>query len=227
MVSHNPALYTTNTENDSRMKTQAEKRNVHRMAKVHNCLEMWQCSQYLHATQKECRTQNNQMTAIGYISDNEEIVNASWSNFQQDGEASFKLSERSPFPPALTAKDLPGGWTQVLNVCHIETIDCHPPESDKESAPEIILDTETWIDRNGDLDNRNYCDDDWEADDESVIEVDKGIKDLETRKQQDVRATPNVSRLTRPPRRSKKLAEKVMNSINAMDTRRNNRIKKT
>jgi hypothetical protein len=31
------------------------------------------------------------MTAVGYISDTEEIVKASWSNFHHDGAAAFKL----------------------------------------------------------------------------------------------------------------------------------------
>jgi len=57
------------------------------------------------------------MTAVGYISDTEEIVKASWSNFQHDGAAAFKLSETSPVPPALSAKDLPGGQMRVLKVC--------------------------------------------------------------------------------------------------------------
>jgi hypothetical protein len=37
---------------------------------------MWQGSQTLWATQKESRTQNEQMTAVAYISDKEVIVNA-------------------------------------------------------------------------------------------------------------------------------------------------------
>ena len=86
------------------------------MAKVHNFLEMWPGSQNLGATQKESRGQNRQMIAIGYISDTEEIFNASWSLFQHDGAAAFTLSERSPLPPALPAKDLSGGGTQILNV---------------------------------------------------------------------------------------------------------------
>jgi len=45
------------------------------------------------------------MTAIGYISDMEEIITASWSNVQPDGAAAFKLSESLPLPPALSAKD--------------------------------------------------------------------------------------------------------------------------
>jgi len=70
---------------------------------------MWQGSLNLRATQKESRGQNKQMTVVGYISDTEEIIKASWSNFQHDGDAASKLSETSPLPPALSAKDLPGG----------------------------------------------------------------------------------------------------------------------
>jgi len=53
-----PKLNTTNTENDSEMKKEAEERKLHRMAKVDDCLEMWQGSQNLHATQNESRSQN-------------------------------------------------------------------------------------------------------------------------------------------------------------------------
>jgi hypothetical protein len=81
---------------------------------------MWQGSQTLQATQKEARAQNKQMTAIGYISDTEEIVKASWSNFHHDGVAAFKLLEKSPVPPAVSAKDLPGGRSQVWNVRRIK-----------------------------------------------------------------------------------------------------------
>jgi len=84
-------LDTPQTENDSEMKKEAEERKLHRMAKVHDFLEMWQGSQNLRATQKESRAQNKQMTAVGYISDTEESVKASWSLFQRDGAAAFKL----------------------------------------------------------------------------------------------------------------------------------------
>jgi len=39
-----PELVTTNTENDPEMKNAAEERKLHRMAKVHDFLEMWQGS---------------------------------------------------------------------------------------------------------------------------------------------------------------------------------------
>jgi len=42
------------------------------------------------------------MPAVGYISDMQQIVKASWSVFQRDGMAAFKLSERSLFPPGLS-----------------------------------------------------------------------------------------------------------------------------
>jgi len=59
------------------MKKQVEESTLHSIAKVHNFLEMWQASKNLHATQKEFRAQNQQMTAGGYILDTEEIVRAS------------------------------------------------------------------------------------------------------------------------------------------------------
>jgi hypothetical protein len=48
-----PELDTMNTENDTEMQKEATERKMHRMAKVHNCLQMWQGSQGEHATQKE------------------------------------------------------------------------------------------------------------------------------------------------------------------------------
>jgi hypothetical protein len=98
-----------NKENYLEIKKEVEERNLHRLAKVHNFLEMWQGSKNPSATQKESRTQNKQLTAIGYISDTEEIIKASSSLFQHDCMAVFKLSERLPWPPALAAKYLPGG----------------------------------------------------------------------------------------------------------------------
>ena len=91
-----PAVDMTNTENDMEMKKEAEDRELHRMAKVHNVLEMWQGSQHPCATQKESRAQNKQMTVVRYISDTEVIFEATWSLFQHDCPAAFKLSERYP-----------------------------------------------------------------------------------------------------------------------------------
>jgi hypothetical protein len=91
------------------MKKVAEESTLHRMAKVHDFFEMCQGSQNRSATQKESHPQDKQMIAVGYISVTEESVKASWSLIQHDGVAAFKLSERSPLPPAVSAKNLPGG----------------------------------------------------------------------------------------------------------------------
>jgi len=174
-----PELDTMNTENNSTMRKEAEERKLHRMAKVHNFLEMWQGSQNLCATQRESRAQYRQMPAVGYIPDTEEIVKASWSHFQLDGAAEFILSERFPLPPPLSAKNLPGGRTQILNVHHIRRIDRHPVESHDDHAPGSISVTEDWLNWNGDLDNPNDSEDDCVAVVESDIKQDNSIEDPE------------------------------------------------
>jgi len=216
-----PELDTANTENNSEMKKEAEERTLHRMTKVHDILEMWQGSENLCATQKESRAQNEQMTTVGFISDTEEIVKVSWSLFQHDGAAAFKSSERSPLPPASSAKDLPGGRTQILNVRRIRRINRHPVESDGHSAPESISDNDDWLNWNGDLDNPNDSEDNCAADDESDIERNIGIENSEYPEQQDVSTAPNVPGLVRPRRKSKRQAEKVLVMVNAVEMRRN------
>jgi len=125
-----PGFDRSSTENDMEMNREMEEKKLHRTAKVHNLLGMWQGSQNVWATQKESRTQNKQMTALRYISDTEEIVKATDSNFEHDVAAGFKLSEKSLVPPALSAMDLSGEGTQVLNVRWIKRIDHHPAEID-------------------------------------------------------------------------------------------------
>jgi len=160
------------------------------------------------------------MTAVGYISDTEEIVKALWSHCKQDGLAAFNLSERSPLPPALAAQNVPGGQTQVLNVSHNRKIDRHSAKSDEDSAPESFSDTKNWPDWNGDLDNPNESEDHWEADNESDIELENGIKDVESPERRDVSAALNVPGLIWPTGRSKKKTEKVLMTVNTMETRK-------
>jgi hypothetical protein len=102
-------------------------------------------SHNLCATQKESRAQNKSFTGIGYISNTEEIVKASWSLIQHDGVAAFTLSEGSPLLPPLSAKDLLREQTQIFNVCGIRRINHHPVKSDDDSTPGSILDTEDWL----------------------------------------------------------------------------------
>jgi hypothetical protein len=221
-----PALDNMNTENNSEMKQEAEERTPHSMATVHNLLEIWQGGQNLRATQKESRAQNMQMTSVGYISDTEEIVKASWSLFQHDGVAAFKLSERSPLPPPLSAKDLPGGWPQILNVRWLQRINCLPVKSDEVSARASISDTEHWLNWNGDLDNPNDSEDDCTEDDDSGMDQGDSIEDSQSPEQWNVSATPNVLWLIRPIWKSKRHAENVLVKVNAIETRRNKGLKK-
>jgi len=226
LAGDDPVLDPNSTDNNMELKREAEEKKLHRMAKVHDFLEMWQGSQTLQATQKESRAQNKQMTAVGYISDTEEILKASWSQFHHDGAAGFKLSGKSPVPPALSAKDLPGERTQILNVRRIKRIDRHPAESDEDSSPESISDTENWLNWNGDLDNPNDSEDDWEADNESDMELDNCSEVSETLEVRNVSAAPNVPGLIRPIRQSKKTVEKALVTVNIMEMRRNKGIKK-
>jgi len=76
------------------------------------------------------------------------------------------------------------------------------------------------------LDNPNDSEDNWEADNESDMELDNGSEDSETPEQRNVSAAPNVPRLIWSIRRSKKKAEKTLMTVNIMETRRNNGIKK-
>jgi len=161
------------------------------------------------------------MTAVGYNFDTEEIAKASLSLIQHDGMAAFKLSERSPLPPALSAKDLPGGTTQIVNILRLPRINRHPVESDRDSVPESISDTDDWLNWNGDLDDPNDTEDDCAAEDESDIEHNNSIADPACPEQQDVSAAPNVPSLVRKTWKSKTQANQMLVTVNAVETQRN------
>jgi hypothetical protein len=97
----------------------------------------------------------------------------------------------------------------------------HPVESDEDSAPESISDTDDWLNWHGDLDNPNASEDDCTVDDESDIEHNNGIEDPECPAQQDVSAALNVPRLVRLTRKSKRQPEQLLVMVNAVETRRN------
>jgi len=99
-------------------------------------------------------------------------------------------------------------------------------DSDEHSDPASVLDTENWLDWNGDFDNSNHSKDDWEADNESDIELDHGTRDSEIQEQWDMSAAPNVTGLIWPIQRSKNNIEKVLMTVGTMETRRSKGIKK-
>jgi hypothetical protein len=103
----------------------------------------------------------------------------------------------------------------------MRSINHHPVESDEDSAPESISDTDHWLNWNGDLDNPNDSEEYCPVDDEFDIEHNNGIEDSECPEQQDVSAAPHVPSLVRPTRMSKGLAEKVLLTVNAVETWRN------
>jgi len=117
LAGNDSVLDPTITENEFQLKKQVEENKLFLMAKVEDFLEMWQGGQNLPATQKESRSQSKEITAVGYILENEVIVRASWSNMQHDSIAAITLSERSPLPPAWSEKHFPGGRTELFNVC--------------------------------------------------------------------------------------------------------------
>jgi hypothetical protein len=100
-------------------------------------------------------------------------------------------------------------------------INHHPVEGDKHSAPESISDTEDWLNWNGDLDNPNESEEDCTAADESDIEHNNGIDDPGCPEHQDVSAAPNVPGLVRLTPKTKRQAETVFVTVNAVATRRN------
>jgi hypothetical protein len=100
----------------------------------------------------------------------------------------------------LSANDRLGGSIQIWNVRKVKIIDLYLVESNVQSTPKSISDTENWLNWNGDLDYQNVREDNWEADDESDLEQDNGIEDPETLAQRDVNATPNVPGFIRPSR---------------------------
>jgi len=189
LVCDDPALDTRITANDSEMNREVEERKWHRMSKVHDILEMWQGSRNTNATKKESPAQKKQMTAIGYISDTEEIVNEFWSLFHNDSVAAIKLLERSPQPLAMSPKEHPGGRTQILNVRRIRRIDCDSVKGDVNCEPENISDTKDWLNWNGEFDIPTDRDDNYAADFESDIEQHNGVEDTESPEQRDESAT--------------------------------------
>jgi hypothetical protein len=165
------------------------------------------------------------MLAIGHISDTEAIDTASWSLFEHHGAAAFTLSERSPLPPALSEKDLPGRRTQVLTVCRFRKMNHHPGNSQADSVPESISYIESWSHRDVNLDCPNDSDDDSAAEVKSEMEQENAIENWECPEMPDLNVMPNVPGLIRPTRKSKRQADMVLVTVNAIQMRRNKGVK--
>jgi len=71
------------------------------------------------------------------------------------------------------------------------------------------------------LDNPINSEDDWEADNESDIELGNGSEVSETLEVRNVSAAHDVPGLIRPVRQSKKKGDKALVTVNIMETRRN------
>jgi len=112
-----------------------------------------------------------------------------------------------------------------LNIRRIRRIHHHPVESDEDSPPDSISNIEDWLYWTGDLDNPNDSEDDCVADIESDMDQGNSIEDRESQAQRDVSTTPNVSRLIRLTPKSKRKAEQVLVTVNAIETRRNKGVK--
>ena len=126
----------------------------------------------------------------------------------------------------MSAKDLPRGGTRIINSHQIRRLNRPFVETDENSAPENISDTEDWLNWNGDLDDPNDSKDDCEVDVESDIEQDNGIEDPECPEQRDGSAMPNVPGWIRPTGNSKRQAGMVLLTVNAIDKRGNMGAKK-
>jgi hypothetical protein len=78
LAGNDPAWDTTNTKNNMNLMKGEEESKLHRIAKVHDSVEMWQASQNLPASQQKSHAQNKQTTAIENISETEEIIEGFW-----------------------------------------------------------------------------------------------------------------------------------------------------
>jgi hypothetical protein len=108
------------------------------------------------------------------------------------------LSEKLPLPYALSAKDLPGGRTQVLNVRRNRLIAGHPAKGDEDCGSECNSDTEHWLHLNSAMDDPNSSEDDPVADNESNIQLENTIEGTRIPEHGNVRAATNVPELIWP-----------------------------
>jgi hypothetical protein len=63
------------------------------LPEVYDFLHIWHRRGNLQYTKRELFGQTKEMTAIGYISDTEEVVKVPWSIFQTDSAAALNVSQ--------------------------------------------------------------------------------------------------------------------------------------
>jgi len=95
-------------------------------------------------------------------------------------------------------------------------MDYDPAESDMDGAPESTSNSENWLNWIIYVDNPNRSEVDWDATNESKIELGDGIKTLESLEYHVVSVAPNVPGLIRPTRRSLKQAGKWFMTVSSM-----------
>jgi hypothetical protein len=100
-------------------------------------------------------------------------------------------------------------------------VNSHPVESDEDSAPASTSHTHDWVNWNGELENAHDGEQHCTADDECAIEPNNGIEDPEYPEQQDVITAPNVPRLLWQMPKSKRQAEMLLLTLNAVEMLRN------
>lgn len=203
-------------ENNTEIKKEAEQKKLHRLAKVHDFLELWRGSQELRVTQKASRAQNAAMTAMGYISDTEETQEKSWSTFAHDGVVAFKSNEKA-LPKSLPLTEIGDGQARVRHFRRIRRIDRHPNDTDGDSGGEGHSDTEDWLNWNGDFDDEDGDD---ENDSSADEDLDSALASISRTKvipdPSRVDAALNIPGLIRPVRKSSRIRQlAVMESATA------------
>jgi len=126
----------------------------------------------------------------------------------------------------VSAKNLPGGGTEMVNVRQIRRINNHPVKSDENSMPETISDPQNWLNWNGNLNHTKDRKDDCAADGESYIAQHNGMEDAECPELRDVTAESNVPELIWAPWNSQRQAGKVLVTDNPIEMRWNQGVKK-
>jgi hypothetical protein len=86
-------------------------------------------------------------------------------------------------------------------------------------APQSIVHTENWLHWIVDLDNPNDNDNNWEADNDFNMQLDNGIKDVKTPKQQHVSAAQKIPELIQPSWRLERMVKQVLTRVTKMEMR--------